>query len=261
MKKVLSLVLAVMMLAAVLCACGDTTPTTTGKPAGSTPVASTPAGSTPVASTPVGSTGNGNTNNGPVVINVADYLADDSKWEFDSPDLADLKDGKLRYDTAWAGDFLAARLTETAQNATWKFTITVNEQPEDIDDSIWWDTELMIIARSTIAGGTWYDDLSQAGYTISAWGDLSEFCLGRCGYDDAFGTFQWNIADGQPHEIEFTTINSEDNKSVEIIVVVDGVEVARATDDGSKIKNERPALYPDEGGLTIRAKWMEITIE
>lgn len=122
------------------------------------------------------------------------------------------------------------------------------------------DSEFLVVARSTIAGNSWQDDGSQKGYTLTAWGDMSEVCIGRCGYDDAFGTFQWNIADGEAHAIEFTVENNADNTQVTITLVVDGVEIAKVVDDGSLVKNERPNLYPDAGGLTIRCKWLDATI-
>lgn len=262
MKKILSLVMAVMMLAAVLTACSPATdPTTTAKPAPSQPAATTAPTNKPTE--PEGTTKptepvvEGNN-----VINVDEFLADDSNWTFDDEEtknLVSFKDGKMHYDTNFPGDLVAAMLNKPVQNGTYKFTLTINALAESYADA-WYDTELIIIARAAKAGTSWYDDLSQTGYTISSWGDMSEFCLGRCGYDDAFGTFKWNVNDGQPHVIEITTTNNADNTAVEIVVVIDGVEVARATDDGSKIKKERPGLYPDAGNLVIRAKWMEITV-
>lgn len=260
MKKILSLVLAVLMLATVLCACGNTNPTTAGKqPAGSTPAATQPKATDPKPTDPKPTEPAGNEN----VINVNDFLNDRANWAFDNDEVAGelltLENGKMHFDTNFPGDLVAAMLKQSQQNGTYKFTLTINALSDGYEDN-WYDTELIIITRAAKAGTSWYDDLSQTGYTISAWGDMSKFCLGRCGYDDAFGEFEWNVNDGQPHEIEITTTNSEDGKSVEIVVTVDGVEVARATDDGSKIKKERPGLYPDEGYLVIRAKWMEITV-
>ena len=168
-------------------------------------------------------------------------------------------DGKLHFNTNFPGDYCAAMLKQPIQNGTFRFTLTVNALSENYTE-FWWDTELIIIARASRPGPSWYDDRSQTGYTISSWGDLSEFCLGRCGYDDAFGVFSWNINDGQSHVIEITTINNADNTAVEVIVTVDGEEIARVVDDGTLVKKERPNLYPDAGNLVIRAKWMEITI-
>ena len=265
MKRILSLVLAVMMLATVLCACEPAAPTTAAKqPNGSTPAATQakptdpkptdPKPTEPKPSEPAGEEG---------VINVNDFLNDRGNWIFDDDEVAGelltLEGGKMHFDTNFPGDLVAAMLNKPQQNGSYKFTLTINALAESYEDN-WYETELIIIARASRAGTSWYDDLSQTGYTISAWGDMSKFCLGRCGYDDAFGEFEWNVNDGQPHEIEIITTNSEDNKSVEIVVLVDGAEVARATDDGSKIKKERPALYPDAGNLVIRAKWMEITV-
>ena len=247
MKKILSLVLAVLMLATVLCACSPAANTTTAaKPNNTTaPQAPTNAPTQP----PVD-------NN---VINVDEFVGDVANWEFDT-ELCEVVDGKLHFDTNYPGDYCAAMLKKPQTNGTYKLTLTVNEMA-DFEDM--YTTELFIIARAAYAGTTWSgEDCGQTGYTISAWGDLSEFCLGRCGYDDAFGTFKWNINDGQPHVIEITTTNNDDNTAVEVVVAIDGEEVARVVDDGTKKKPEkdRPNLYPNEGNLVVRAKWMDITV-
>jgi hypothetical protein len=78
--------------------------------------------------------------------------------------------------------------------------------------------------------------------------------------DDAFGTFQANIGDGQAHDIEFTVVNNEDG-TVSLKLVIDGNVIAEVVDDGTKSKNDRPTLYPDAGGLTIRAKWLEAIVK
>ena len=44
-------------------------------------------------------------------------------------------------------------------------------------------------------------------------------------------------------------------------LVIDGNLVAEVVDDGSKVKNERPNKYLEEGGLTIRAKWLEVIVK
>lgn len=262
MKRILSLVLAAMMVATMLCACtaADPTKAPTNAPTNAPTQAPTQKPTTPATPTepkptePAGQEG---------VINVNDFLNDRANWIFDNDEVAGelltLADGKMHFDTNFPGDLVAAMLNKPQQNGSYKFTLTINGLAEGYADN-WYETELIIITRASKAGTSWYDDLSQTGYTISAWGDMSTFCLGRCGYDDAFGEFEWNVNDGQPHEIEIITTNSEDNKTVEIVVLVDGAEVARATDDGSKIKKERPGLYPDAGNLVIRAKWMEITV-
>ncbi len=256
MKKVLSLVLAVLLVAAMLCACtpnADTNPTTTGKPAGSTPTPTTTGTPTPTTTgTPAPQ--------GPAVINVADFLNDESKWEYDY-DCYEMKDGKLVYDTFFAGEFAALRLKEEAQDVTYKFNVTITDlAPVSMEDYTWWDSELCIIARSAMAASSWPDeDGSQKGYTLTFWGDMSKVCIGRCGFDDAFGEFDCNIGDGQAHAIEFTVANNADG-TVAIKLVLDGNMVAELTDDGTKIKNDRPSLYPDAGGLTIRAKWLGVTI-
>jgi len=252
MKKILSLVLAVLMLATLLCACEPAAnPNTTTKPQGEQPAGSTPAATQKPTEAPTNPAGDSN------VINADDFLGDAANWEFDT-DLYEFVDGKLHFDTNFPGDYCAAMLKKPQTNGTYKLTLTVNELA-DFEDM--YMTELFIIARAAYAGTAWSgEDCGQTGYTISAWGDLSEFCLGRCGYADAFGTFKWNINDGKPHVIEITTTNNADNTAVEIVVTIDGEEVARATDDGSKIKKERPNLYPNEGNLVVRAKWMDITV-
>ena len=130
-----------------------------------------------------------------------------------------------------------------------------------MEDFTWWDSELLIIARSSIAATSWYDDGTQTGYTLTSWGDMSTVFIGRAGYDDAFGEYEWNVNDGEPHAVELSVVNNEDNTAVTVTLVVDGVEIASVVDDGTQIKNDRPGLYPDAGGLTIRCKWLEATIE
>ncbi len=249
MKKILCLVLAALMLCSVLTACA---PANSGTTAGSKPNAT----SKPTAAPTTQPEAPKNT-----VINVADFLADDSKWE-DDGGYHDRKDGKLLFDNFAAADYCAVRLKEEAQNVTYKFKVTINKlAPVSMDDYTWWDSEFLVVARSSVAGSSWDDDGSRKGYTLTAWGDMSEVCIGRCGYDDAFGTFKWNINDGKAHDIELTVENNADNTQVTITLVVDGTEIAKVVDDGTKIKNERPALYPDAGGLTIRCKWLEAVIE
>lgn len=248
MKKILSLVLVVLMVATMLCAC-DTN--TESKPAGSTPVATTTqAPTTTVATTP----------EGPVVVTLSDYFADSSKWE-DDGGYFDMDAEKIFFDNFSAGDYAAVRMNELYQNVTYKFNVTINKlAPVSMDDWSWWDSELCIIARSTLAASSWQDDGSQKGYTLTWWGDMSKVCIGRCGMDDAFGEFDANLGDGQAHDIEFTVVNNEDG-TVTLKLVIDGNLVAEVVDDGTKQKNERPTLYPDAGGLTIRCKWLEAVIE
>ena len=232
MKKLLSLVLAVLMLAATLCAC--TGPADDGSKTPEQP-------------------------EGPEVIDVNAALADESKWEFDCEDVA-IKDGKLVFDTVDYGSFAAAMLKQPAKNATWKFTVTVNSLGDGVvGHSDWWDAELLFLARSSVAGPGWRDDGSQTGYSITSWGEMKEVCIGRAGKDD-LATFEWNIADGQPHEIELSVVSNEDDSVVTITLKVDGQVIGTVEDDGSEIKNDRPASYPDAGNLTIRAKWVAITI-
>ena len=255
MKKILSLTLVVLMLVAMLCACSENP---TNNP--STDPDPTPgAGSQETDPTDDSGNNGGDDSSDVVVIDVSDYLSDSSKWEFDS-EYAFVKDGKLEYDNEGFGDFAAAMLTEAAKNVTYKITLTVNGIPSGLDDSNWWDSELLIMGRSSIAGPGWRDDGSQTGYCLTSWGDLSEVCIGRAGKDD-LATVEWNINDGQPHEIELSVVSNEDDSVVTITLVVDGVELAKVEDDGSQIKNDRPASYPNAGNLTIRAKWVDITVE
>lgn len=251
MKKILSLALAVLMLL-TLAACGEE------KPEGTTAPAETKA---PVETTaPVVETTAPVVENENKVITVSEYFADDSKWEDDGGYHERTAD-KLFFDNFMAGDYAALRLKEEAQNVTYKFKLTISQlAPVSMDDWTWWDSELLIIARSAIPAASWYDDGSQTGYTLTSWGDMSSVFIGRCGYDDAFGEFQWNVNDGQPHDIELSVVNNEDNTQVTITLIVDGTEIASVVDDGTKIKNDRPGLYTEAGGLTIRCKWLEATI-
>lgn len=238
MKKTLALVLAAIMAAAMLCACGSSSPESTDAP----------------------ETGDPNAG-GTTVITLSDYLADESKWE-DDGGYYEMEDGKLFFDNFSAGDYCAVRLKEEAQNVTYKFDVTISQlAPVSVDDGTWWDSELLVIARSALPATSWYDDGSQTGYTLTSWGDMSTVFIGRAGYDDAFGEFEWNINDGKPHSVELSVVNNEDNTAVTITLVVDGEQVASVVDDGSLVKNDRTSLYPDAGGLTIRCKWLEATVE
>ncbi len=254
MKKILCLVLAALMLCAMLTAC-NSSDTQETDPKETQSQQTEPQGTEPQETEPQAAISEN------TVITVADYIADDSKWEDDSG-YHDRKDGKIHFDNFMAGDYCALRLTEEAQNVTYKFKLTINQlAPVSMDDWTWWDSELLIIARSSIPAASWYDDGTQQGYTLTSWGDMSSVFIGRCGYDDAFGEFAWNVNDGQAHDIELSVVNNEDNTQVTVTLLVDGVEIASIVDDGSKVKNERPALYPDAGGLTIRCKWLDATIE
>ena len=253
MKRILSLVLVVLMVAAMLCACAPANNDTTPKNTEGTPTG-------PKSTTAPVTTAGGNVNNGPAVVTLSDYFADDSKWEDDGGYFT--RDGeKLFFDNYASGDYAAVRMNEQYQNVTYKFNVTINKLAEvSMEDWSWWDSEFCVIARSTLAASSWQDDGSQKGYTLTWWGDMSKVCIGRCGMDDAFGEFDANIGDGQAHEIEFTVVNNE-NGTVTIKLAIDGNLVAEVVDDGTKSKNDRPTLYPDAGGITIRCKWLEATIE
>ena len=255
MKKLFAILLVVAMCAA-MCACdGGENPTQTTTDPQSNPSESTTPGTTvPETTDPI-------VNNETKVITVSDYLADESKWE-DDGGYYDMDSEKIFFDNFAAGDYCAVRLSEEAQNVTYKFNVTIHKlAPVSMDDWTWWDSELLVIARSAIAGNSWQDDGSQTGYTLTSWGDMSTVFIGRCGKDDAFGEYAWNINDGQPHEIELSVVNNEDNTAVTITVKVDGAEIASVVDDGTVVKEGRPNLYPNAGGLTIRCKWLEVTVE
>ena len=271
MKKVISLVLAVLMLASLLCACAPADN-------GSKPATSTPAGNNNGGNNNGGNTGdngnnggntgdNGNTGtNDGNVINVNNYTNDMTKWEFDDDYALELKDGKMVFNTI-PGEFMAAMLTETVLDGAYKFTLTINELPEGVEeltpaDGAYWDTEFFIIARASVPGSTWSGG-EQTGYCISSWGDMSTFCLGRAGADDAFATdVEWNVNDGQPHDIQIGTKNIEkDGKTaVEVTVYVDGQLVITAIDEGQNCREGRPEMYPEAGNLVIRSKNMQITV-
>lgn len=253
MKKILSLVLAVLMVAAMLCACADTTPTT--KPNADKPQTPTTT-QTPTQPT----TTKPAEPQGPAVVTLADFFANKDAWEDDGGYFT-MSDDQLFFDNFSAGDYAAVRLTEAHQDVTYKFNVTINKlAPVSMDDWTWWDSEFCVIARSTLAASSWQDDGSQKGYTLTWWGDMSEVAIGRCGMDDAFGTFPANIGDGNAHDIEFTVINNADG-TVTVKLVIDGNVIAEVVDDGTKSKNDRPTLYPDAGGLTLRAKWLEVVVK
>lgn len=245
MKKVISLVLVVLMLAATLCAC-------TQPDAGASSTTTKP-------NEPADP-------NAPVVINVNSFVSDTANWEFDDDYNLKTEGGKIVFNTTEAGEFMAGMLKKPAKDVTYKFTITVNELPEGAEeltpeDGAYWDIEMFIIARASVPAGTWPGSGDQTGYCLSSWGGLGKVAIGRCGYDNACGEFEWNIADGQPHEVEFTVKDNADG-TVNIILVVDGTEIANVVDNGAPRadKPERPTKYPDAGNLVIRTKYMKVTI-
>ena len=250
MKKLIALLLALVLVMAMT-ACGNTPAPETQAPTDEPKPTETEAPTDDPAS------GSAET----VEIVVSEYFADDSKWE-DDGGYHVRDEAKLFFDNYMAGDYCAVRLTEEAQNVTYKFNLTISQLAEvSMEDFTWWDSELLLIARSSIAAASWYDDGTQTGYTLTSWGDMSTVFIGRAGYDDAFGEYEWNVNDGEPHAVELSVVNNEDNTAVTVTLVVDGVEIASVVDDGTQIKNDRPGLYPDAGGLTIRCKWLEATIE
>ena len=247
MKKILSLVLAVLMLAATLCACGGTDTPTTTAPKQNPTTAPTTTGGTPDPA-------------GPVVINVSEYLANLDKWEIDDDFGLKHENNKMSFLTTDPGESMAAMLKVPAKNVTYKFNITVDALGDGVVGADnWWDAELMFLARASVAGPGWRDDGSQTGYSITSWGEMKYVCIGRSGKDD-LAEFEWNIADGNPHEIEFSVVSNDDDSVVTITLKVDGEVIGVVEDDGSAIKNDRPASYPEAGNLVIRAKWVGITI-
>ena len=249
MKKILSLVLAALMVAAMLCACTTNTET---KPNGTqAPTTQKP---TEKPTEPQGPQID--------VVTLSDYFANKALWE-DDGGYFDMTDDQIFFDNFSAGDYAAVRLTEAHQNVTYKFNVTINKlAPVSMDDWTWWDSEFCVIARSTIPGSSWQEDGSQKGYTLTWWGDMKTVVIGRCGYDEACGSFDANIGDGQPHDIEFTVINNADG-TVSLKLVIDGNVVADVIDECKprEDKPDRPTCYPDAGGLTLRAKWLELIVK
>jgi hypothetical protein len=191
-------------------------------------------------------------------VDLGAYLSDDSKWEDDSGDYS-IENNALVFNNAFYGDFCAVRLADQFQNVNTKFTLQLTDIAADLseDAGTWWDSEFLLLVRSNYAGASFVEGNDpQAGYCITAWGDMKQFALGRSGYDDVFGVYDWPLADGQPHKVEFTVANNADNTQVTLKVVVDGVELATAVDDGSQVKKERPSLYPNAGGITLRCKYL-----
>ena len=253
-KKILTTLLVALMCAALLCACGgDSTSTTTGASNDTTAAPETT--EAPADDTTAAPSGNGEVTE----IVLSDYFGQDV-WEDDGGDVY-VESDHILFDNSFMGDFAALRLTETAQNVTYKFTLQLDKIPTDLsaDEGTWWDSELLILARSSLAAPGWED--GQTGYCLTAWGDMSEVYIGRSGHDDAFGSIQWNVNDGEPHDIEFSLVNNEENTAVTITLTVDGEVVFTTVDDGSIVKEGRTPLFPDAGGLTIRCKYIEATIQ
>lgn len=248
-KKIISTLLVALMCIALLCACtpSQDTTTTTANPQPSASQSTDPQPTDPPKEEVK-------------EIKISDYLGKDV-WEDDGGDVS-IKDDHILFDNAFMGDFAALRLTEKAQNVTYKFSIQLSDIPTDLSEEAgtWWDSELIIVGRSAVAGNS-YQSGDQKGYCLTAWGDLGKVYIGRAGYDDAFGSVEWNVNDGQPHDIEFTLTNNEDNTQVTIVLKVDGQVIFEGVDDGSKVKQERPALYPDEGGFTIRCKYFKAIVK
>lgn len=247
-KKILTTLLVLLMCAALLCACGGEGNNNT----------STTGASNDTTAAPEDTTAASGTDGEVTEVVLSEYFGKDV-WEDDGD--VYVEEDHILFDNAFMGDFAALRLTETAQNVTYKFTLQLDKIPTDlsVDEGTWWDSELLILGRSTLAAPAWEE--GQTGYCLTAWGDMSEVFIGRAGHDDAFGSIQWNVADGQPHDIEFSLVNNEDNTTVTITLTIDGEVVFTTVDDGSIVKEGRTPLFPDEGGLTIRCKYVQATIK
>ena len=242
MKKYFAILVAILTCVAMLSACTPNEPTDPGSTPSNTPTEPSSNVQTPPA------------DEGKKIV-VADYLSKDV-WEDDGGDVT-ISDEKILFSNFYAGDFASVRLTETAANATWEFTVQIKQIPEGLSEEAgdWWDAEFLAIIRSAVPGGSYLDG-EQTGYTITSWGDLNTVYIGRAGYDDAFGSVAWPLGDGQPHVISFTAENNESNTVVHLTLAVDGEVIFECDDDGSLVKKERVSLYPDAGGLTIRCKYL-----
>ncbi len=256
-KKIIALLLAALMCCALLCACNDSqgkkpNPSDDPKPSASQPVDSKPEDTKPQDSKPAPS---GELKE----IKVADYFSKEDLWEDDGGEF-NMEADKLVMDNALMGDFSTLQLKEEAQNVTYKFTLQLSDIATDlsVDDGTWWNSELMILGRSTLAAPGWEE--GQTGYSLTAWGDMSEVFIGRAGHDDAFGSVKWGVEDGKPHDIEFSLINNEDNTTVTVRLSVDGKVVFEQVDDGSIKKDGRTPLFPEPGTLTLRCKYLKATI-
>lgn len=252
-KKIIALLLAALMCCALLCACNNTqgntpNPSSDPKPSGTNkPDDSKPQDSKPVQTGEVKE------------IKLADYFSKEDMWEDDGGDFT-MEADKLVLNNAFMGDFSTLQLKEEAQNVTYKFTLQLSDIATNlsVDEGTWWDSELMILGRSTLAAPGWEE--GQTGYSLTAWGDMSEVFIGRAGHDDAFGSVKWGVEDGKPHEIEFSLINNEDNTQVTVRLSVDGKVVFEQVDDGSIKKDGRTPLFPEPGTLTLRCKYLKATI-
>lgn len=253
MKKKMTLAMATALLAALLLsACGSQQPTqTTTQP---TTEATQPTETTQAPETTEPETDSNETK----TIVLSDYFSQDV-WEDDGGDVY-VEDDHILFDNGYMGDFSTLMLKEEAKNVTYRFTLKLENIPTDLseEEGTWWDSELMILARSSLLAPGWED--GQTGYSLTAWGDMKKVAIGRAGHDDAFGFIDWNVADGQEHEIEFSLTNNEDDTEVTIVLKIDGETVFETVDDGSIVKEDRIPLFPEGGNLTIRSKYLQVTV-
>lgn len=254
MKKKMTLAMATALLAALLLsACGSQQPTqTTTQPTTETtqPTETTQA---PETTQPEADNGEAKT------IVLSDYFSQEDVWEDDGGDVY-VEEDHILFDNGYMGDFSTLMLKEEAKNVTYRFTLKLENIPTDlsVEEGTWWDSELMILARSSLLAPGWED--GQTGYSLTAWGDMKQVAIGRAGHDDAFGMIDWNVADGQEHEIEFSLTNNEDDTQVTIVLKIDGETVFETVDDGSIVKEDRIPLFPEGGNLTIRSKYLQVTV-
>lgn len=262
MKKYLASFLAVLLCLALLCACGTNDNPGTSNPGTSNPGTSDPGNDDPGNNDP-GNDDPGNDDPGAGAqlqdVVLADYFSQDV-WEDDGGDVS-VEADQIVFDNGYMGDFAALRLTESFQNVNCKFTLQLEDIPTGLSEAegTYWDAELMIMLRSSLAAPGWED--GQTGYSLTAWGDMGTVYIGRAGHDDAFGSIEWPCNDGQPHSIEFSAENNEDNTVVHLKLVIDGEVVFEQDDDGSITKEGRTPLFPNAGGITIRCKYVKAIVK
>lgn len=255
MKRKLTLTMAGAILATLLlAACTPEQQTSTNPPAKDTTQPTTES-TQALETTELGGEGE---NNETKTIVLSDYFGQDV-WEDDGGDVYAEEDHIL-FDNGYMGDFSTIMLKEKAKNVTYRFTLKLENIPTGLseEEGTWWDSELMILARSSLLAPGWED--GQTGYSLTAWGDMKRLAIGRAGHDDAFGFVEWNVADGQEHEIEFSLTNNEDDTEVTIVLKIDGEMVFETVDDGSITKKGKTPLFPEEGNLTIRSKYLQVTV-
>lgn len=199
-------------------------------------------------------------------VNVGSLL-DASKWEM-SGDKVSISSSGIVFDTAAKGVYTAILSKDTATDVTYKLNVKLSDIPQglksDGDPWDWWDAELLIMARGKVAGTSSTD--GQAGYCLTSWGDMKTVYIGKSGSDDYFTPdgVEWDLWDGEAHDIEFTTENISGGK-VKITLKVDGKQIFSGEDTG-EVKNENKKekherIHTEAGGLVIRAKYVGVTVK